>query len=60
MSYGFLQGLLTILLMVLFVGIVVWAYSSRQKKRFDEASRLPFAEDEEGPKEDRNGDRKHD
>ncbi|HSP01053.1 MAG TPA: cbb3-type cytochrome c oxidase subunit 3 [Thioalkalivibrio sp.] len=52
MGFGLLQGLLTLLLMVLFVGIVVWAYSSRQKKRFDEASKLPFAEDAK-PQDDR-------
>lgn len=60
MSFGLLQGLLTILLMVLFVGIVFWAYSSRQKKRFDEASMLPFADEEKGRGERRKGDNEHD
>jgi cytochrome c oxidase cbb3-type subunit IV len=60
-SFGLVQGLLTILLMVLFVGIVVWAYSSRQKKRFDEASMLPFADDDaEGRESGRKGENKHD
>jgi cytochrome c oxidase cbb3-type subunit 4 len=28
-----------------FVGIVVWAWSKRNKANFDEAARLPFNED---------------
>ncbi|OOG22893.1 cytochrome-c oxidase [Thioalkalivibrio denitrificans] len=60
MSFGFVQGLITIVLMVLFVGIVVWAYSSRQKKRFDEASMLPFAEDDAQGDVRRKGENKDD
>ena len=39
---GTFRGLLTLMLMVGFIGICVWAYSPRQKKDFDEASMLPF------------------
>jgi cytochrome c oxidase cbb3-type subunit IV len=60
MSFGLVQGLITILLMVLFVGIVVWAYSSRQKKRFEEASMLPFAEDDAQQGGRRKGEKKDD
>jgi cytochrome c oxidase cbb3-type subunit 4 len=28
-----------------FIGILVWAYSRRNAKAFDEAARLPFEED---------------
>lgn len=35
----------TLILLLMFVGIVVWAYSKRQKKSFDEAANLPFADD---------------
>jgi cytochrome c oxidase cbb3-type subunit IV len=59
-SFGLVQGLLTLLLMVLFIGIVVWAYSSRQKKRFDEASMLPFADDAKEHEDGRKGENKHD
>jgi cytochrome c oxidase cbb3-type subunit 4 len=31
---------------VLFVGIVIWAWSGKRKKRFDEAANLPFTEDD--------------
>jgi cbb3-type cytochrome oxidase subunit 3 len=60
MGFGVIQGLLTLLLMVLFIGIVIWAYSGRQKKRFDEASMLPFAEDEGTQGERRKGEKNHD
>lgn len=38
-------GLITLLLMLIFLGIVVWAYSSKRKKGFDEAARLPLEDD---------------
>ena len=37
----------TIILFIIFVVIVAWAYSSRQKKRFEEAARLPLDDDHE-------------
>jgi len=42
MTFGTVSGVLTLILMLLFIGIVVWAYSSRRKKDFDEAARLPL------------------
>ena len=35
----------TVVSMVCFVGIWVWAYSRRNKARFDEAAQLPFEQD---------------
>lgn len=43
--YTFL-GLNTILVLVIFVGICVWAYSARRKKDNEASAQLPF-EDEE-------------
>ena len=40
--------------MVTFLGIVVWAFSSKRKAAFDEAARLPF--DDEAPAEKRKSD----
>jgi cbb3-type cytochrome oxidase subunit 3 len=31
--------------LVIFIGIVIWAYSARQKDRFTEAARLPLDDD---------------
>jgi len=30
----------TVILFIVFIGIIVWAYSSRRKRDFDEAARL--------------------
>ena len=38
--------IITVTLFIAFLGIVFWAYSSRQKDRFDEAANLPFADDD--------------
>ncbi|KLR57450.1 cbb3-type cytochrome c oxidase subunit 3 [Diaphorobacter sp. J5-51] len=35
----------TLASMACFVGIWVWAYSARNKTRFDEAEQLPFDQD---------------
>ncbi|MEK7991909.1 MAG: cbb3-type cytochrome c oxidase subunit 3 [Thiotrichaceae bacterium] len=43
----FLQSAWTVVVMVLFLGIVIWAYSGRNKKDFDEASRLILDEEED-------------
>ena len=36
----------TVVLLILFIGIVIWAYSKRRKRDFDEAANLPFADEE--------------
>jgi cytochrome c oxidase cbb3-type subunit 4 len=42
MDINLLRGLITAASLLCFVGIVVWAYSSRNKARFEEAARLPL------------------
>lgn len=37
----------TVVLLVLFVGIIIWAYSKAPKKSFDEAANLPFEDDQQ-------------
>lgn len=39
------NGIFTLLLMAIFVGIVVWAWSSGRKADFEEAARLPLDEE---------------
>jgi cytochrome c oxidase cbb3-type subunit 4 len=36
---------MTVISLITFIGILWWAYSARRKTDFDEASRLPFADD---------------
>lgn len=49
MSPVMFHSIWTVLLLILFVGIVIWAFSSRRKKRFDEAARLPLEEEDDAP-----------
>jgi len=42
MSFTLLQSIWSIVILITFLGIVVWAYSSKRKTAFDEAARLPF------------------
>ena len=39
-----LRTAVTVLAFVAFIGIVLWAYSSRRKEAFDEAAQLPFTD----------------
>lgn len=52
-----LQALATVLTTVAFLAVVFWAYSGKNKKRFDEAANLPFA-DEQEEKERKTGEEK--
>lgn len=54
MDIGIIQGAWTLIVMVLFVGIVVWAWSGRQKQDFDAAAHIPF-EDDDAPAGRRDG-----
>jgi cytochrome c oxidase cbb3-type subunit 4 len=44
MDINVLRGLIAVLSLVVFIGIVLWAWSGRQRKRLEEAARLPFDE----------------
>jgi cytochrome c oxidase cbb3-type subunit 4 len=46
MDVNELRTIITTLSFIIFLGIVYWAYSGRQKSRFDEAANLPFADDD--------------
>ena len=44
MDLNSLHILITVLSFAVFIGIVYWAYSSRQRARFEEAANLPFVD----------------
>lgn len=44
MDINVLRGIITVVTLVTFIGIVAWAWSGRNKAGFDEAARLPFEE----------------
>jgi cytochrome c oxidase cbb3-type subunit 4 len=46
MDINTLRGLSTLFMLVAFIGLVLWAYSSKRKKSFDEAANLPFADED--------------
>ena len=46
MTQGVLLGLGTVFAFVAFIGVCIWAYSSKRKQAFEEAANLPFAEDD--------------
>jgi cytochrome c oxidase cbb3-type subunit 4 len=45
MLLSLIQSIWTVVVMIIFFGIVWWAYSGHRKEAFDEAARLPL-EDE--------------
>lgn len=36
----------TLVLLIVFIGIVVWAWSGRRARDFEEAANIPFEDDE--------------
>lgn len=49
MQSGTLMGLITLILMLVFIGIVAWTYLWHKPADFDRVARLPLQED--GPLE---------
>jgi cytochrome c oxidase cbb3-type subunit 4 len=44
MDIGTVRGLVTLVVMLAFIGLVAWAYSKRRKADFDEMAQMPFRE----------------
>ena len=45
MDINLLRSIATVAALVVFIGIVIWAWSKRNQADFDEAARLPFEQD---------------
>lgn len=58
MTSGIISGIVTLLLLVLFIGIVIWAWSDRRKADFERAARLPLDHPESSDDSREGGDRK--
>jgi cytochrome c oxidase cbb3-type subunit 4 len=41
------RSIITVISMLTFIGIILWAYSARRKNDFDEAAMLPFNEEDD-------------
>ena len=45
MDINDLRSVITVLLFLVFIGIVWWAYSDRRKQAYDQAARIPLDDD---------------
>jgi cytochrome c oxidase cbb3-type subunit 4 len=45
MDINDMRSIVTVISLVTFVGILVWAWSKKNKSDFDEAARLPFGDE---------------
>lgn len=45
MDINDLRSIVTVVSMLTFLGIVAWAWSKRNKDRFEEAAQLPFQDE---------------
>ncbi len=46
MDQNEMRAVITAISLIAFLAIAFWAYSRRNKSRFDEASQIPFADDD--------------
>lgn len=42
MNFTLLSSVVTVISMVVFIGIIYWAFSSKNKARFEEIGRMPI------------------
>jgi len=49
MDSGTISGIVTAVFVIVFIGIVWWAYSKGNKQRFEEDGKLPFIEEDDTP-----------
>ena len=47
MDYSLFSSVMTVVMMVVFIGIVVWAWSAKRRDAFDVAARVALDDDEE-------------
>ena len=47
MDIGTFHGLWSLLILVIFIGIVAWAWSGKRKSDFEDAAHIPFDQDDE-------------
>lgn len=48
MDLNTLRSIVTLISFLVFIGIVLWAWSGKNRARFQEAAMLPFADDDIG------------
>jgi cytochrome c oxidase cbb3-type subunit IV len=48
MDLNTLRSIITLISFLVFIGILLWAWSGKNRARFQEAAMLPFADDDVG------------
>jgi cbb3-type cytochrome oxidase subunit 3 len=46
MDLATFHALLTVVMLVAFIALIVWAWSGKRRRAFDEAARLPLEDDD--------------
>ena len=46
LDINIIRGIWTLLLIILFIGVCIWAYSAKRKNDYDEAAQLPLMDDD--------------
>ena len=49
MDAGDWRGIFTLVMLVLFIGICIWAWSGRRKADFDAAAQIPLDDEQQAP-----------
>ena len=45
MNYSDMSSVMTVVMMAVFIGIVLWAWSGKRREEFDAAARVPLDDD---------------
>lgn len=53
MDYSLIGSVMTVVMLIVFLGIVGWAFSARRRAAFEAAARVPFEEEVPGGDSDR-------
>lgn len=51
MDINTLRSISPILVLLAFIGVCWWAFAPKRRKRFEEAAKLPFADEEQPPRD---------
>jgi cytochrome c oxidase cbb3-type subunit 4 len=46
---GVVRGVITLILMICFIALTAWAWSSRRKEQFDAMARAPLEDEPDAP-----------
>ena len=55
LDFEVLSGAVTVLWLLAFIALCLWAWSGRRRKEFEAAARLPFDEPDEGSEDNAQG-----